>query len=84
MYSINGDGDMAALSPYPLLNTIPFSQPVAKIYLENKADFRRHLWQLELSLMMQKVFRSSASSATASRQVFLPGKCSPSMLSTWS
>ena len=36
MYSINGDGDMAALSPYPLLPTIPSSQPVAKIYLEKQ------------------------------------------------
>ena len=41
MYSINGDGDMAALSPYPLLPTIPSSQPVAKIYLEKQGGFSK-------------------------------------------
>ena len=39
MYSINGD--MATLSPYPLLPKIPSSQPVAKIYLEKQGRFSK-------------------------------------------
>ena len=32
---------MAALSPYPLLPTIPSSQPVTKIYLEKQGGFSK-------------------------------------------
>ena len=38
LYSIGGD---TVLSPYPLLPTIPPSQPVAKIYLEKQGGFSK-------------------------------------------
>jgi len=41
LYSINGDGETPTLSPYPLLPTIPSSQPVAKIYLEKQGGFSK-------------------------------------------
>ena len=41
MFSINGDGDTPALSPYPILPSLPASQPVAKIYLEKQGGFSK-------------------------------------------
>ena len=41
MYSVTGDADTSILSPYPLIPSIPSSQPVAKIYLEKNGGFSK-------------------------------------------
>ena len=41
MYSVCGDADTSVLSPYPLVPSIPASQPVAKIYLEKPGGFSK-------------------------------------------
>ena len=41
MYSVCGDQDTSVLSPYPLIPSIPTSQPVAKIYLEKSGGFSK-------------------------------------------
>ena len=41
MYSVCGEADTSVLSPYPLIPSIPASQPVAKIYLERAGGFSK-------------------------------------------
>lgn len=41
MYSVCGEADTSVLSPYPLIPSIPASQPVAKIYLERPGGFSK-------------------------------------------
>ena len=61
MYSVCGEQDTSVLSPYPLIPSIPTSQPVAKIYLEKSGGFSK----------------TSVSAAVVSSNNNLPSRSSP-------